>query len=63
MKAPRLKISRDCEGTVVFPPEFLALDFIDRLDLLQDWLGEITQEYNKTLEAWAGPEPEPPCGP
>ena len=57
MKAPKLKISRDCEGSVSFPPEFLALDFIDRADLLRDWLFDLTQEYNKTLDGWFGVEP------
>lgn len=56
MKAPRLKIGIDCDGTVSFPAEFRRLDFIDRADLLQDWICDLTQEYNNTLDAWIEPD-------
>lgn len=48
MKYPRLGWNGD-EGTAKFPREFLELDWIDRADALKDWIGLLTEEYDRTV--------------
>jgi len=50
MRKPRLKANvPDGEGSVSFPPEWRDNDPLLRLDLLQDWIGELTQSYNEAF--------------
>lgn len=42
-------IADDGEGIVHFPKSFLKLEWIDRADLLKDWIFELETEYARSL--------------
>lgn len=50
MKMPMLVMSVDCEGDIIFPPEFEALSWIEKADLLRDWLEVMREKYNFVLD-------------
>jgi hypothetical protein len=59
MKVPRLRGNDHCEGTVSIPQEFRDMDWIDRADLLRDWLSYLVEEYNRTIPGGSNVVPFP----
>jgi hypothetical protein len=47
---PKLKASRDCDGTVNYPAKFLELSAVYRADLLQDWIYDLTAKYYEAVD-------------
>ena len=48
----RCTMSTECEGDVVLSEGFVARSTIERLDLLQDWIGILQRAYDRELEAF-----------
>jgi len=49
---PRLKVDLYFgEGDVVFPEEWEDLEYVLKIDLLSDWIGQLQKKYDETMKA------------
>ena len=42
------------EGVISISPHFDSMDSLWQIDVLQDWIADLTNEYNKRLSVWRG---------
>ena len=40
------------EGDIKIMPHFEGMSALWQIDVLQDWIGDLTNEYNKRLSVW-----------
>jgi hypothetical protein len=40
------------EGDISISPHFDSMNSLWQIDVLQDWIGDLTNEYNKRLSVW-----------
>ena len=55
MKTIEIKCEGDLEfgeGKLIIPKEFDHLNPIKKADLLNDWISDLTELYNSSLEEW-----------
>jgi hypothetical protein len=42
------------EGDISISPHFDSMNSLWQIDVLQDWIADLTNEYNKRLGVWRG---------
>ena len=54
---PEIRLSANAEigeGSISISPHFDSMDSLWQIDVLQDWIADLTNEYNKRLGVWNG---------
>ena len=52
-----IRLSADAEigeGAISISPHFDSMNSLWQIDVLQDWIADLTNEYNKRLSVWRG---------
>jgi len=64
MRTPKLKANEfSGEGDVEFPANWPEHDLLLRADLLNDWIGQLTETYNRTVAELENSVGLPPSDP